>query len=105
MSSNSTKKRYTFRISPEGRKPFNITLPEGRDQWALSELIKAGSKGCTPIDTPGPRWSAYKHKLLRKYRVPIDRKDEPHKGKYPGTHARYTLACKAELVKVEGNQS
>ena len=32
-------------------------LVKGRDAWALKELVMAGDKGCTPLDTPGPRWS------------------------------------------------
>ena len=30
----------------------------GRDRWALESLIRAGDRGCTAIDHPGPRWSA-----------------------------------------------
>jgi hypothetical protein len=37
----------------------------GRDAWALSELIKAGEKGCTPVNNPAPRWSAYVHNLRK----------------------------------------
>jgi hypothetical protein len=44
----------------------------GRDAWALQELVKAGPAGCTPIDHPGPRWSAYVHKL-RKLGIPTSR--------------------------------
>jgi hypothetical protein len=50
-----------------GKTPFTITNTDGttrkidiqgRDRWALECLIKAGTSGCTPLDHPGPRWSA-----------------------------------------------
>lgn len=41
----------------------SILTVTGRDAWALDELVKAGKKGCTPIDAPGPRWSGYIHSL------------------------------------------
>jgi hypothetical protein len=33
-----------------------IVTVVGRDLWALTELIEAGERGCTPIDQPAPRW-------------------------------------------------
>ena len=62
----------------------------GRDRWALECLVNAADKGCTPIDTPGPRWSAYVYNL-RKMGVCIETLNEPHKGPFAGTHARYVL--------------
>ena len=62
----------------------------GRDEWALKELMSAGDKGCTPIDNPAPRWSAYKFNLIKKG-FAIEAIHEPHGGPYPGTHARYVL--------------
>ena len=67
----------------------------GRDRWALEALIAAGPKGCTPIDTPGPRWSGYVHNL-RKLGVPIETVTEPHDGPFAGTHARYVLRASVE---------
>jgi hypothetical protein len=64
---------------------------KGRDAWALTELVRAGDLGCTPIDTPGPRWSGYVHKLRRRYGLGIVTVTEPHGGPYKGTHARYIL--------------
>ncbi len=55
------KLKITARVLPDGL-PFTI---QGRDAWALSELIEAGAKGCTPIDHPGPRWSAYPRSTRR----------------------------------------
>lgn len=71
---------------------------KGRDAWALGELIRAGKKGCTPIDTPGPRWSAYVHKLRHEYGLCSDTVHEAHKGPFPGTHARYILKSPVRLV-------
>ncbi|MEP2757500.1 MAG: hypothetical protein ABJP66_00280 [Hyphomicrobiales bacterium] len=69
--------------------PFPL-ICSGRNAWALFHLIEAGDKGCTPIDTPGPRWSAYVHSL-RCDGVDIETITEPHAGPYSGTHARYVL--------------
>jgi len=65
-------------------------IVSGRFRWALDELIKAGEKGCTPIDNPAPRWSAYKHGL-KGLGVPIATITEPHDGPFSGHHARYVL--------------
>lgn len=81
-----------------GRAAFEIQLEQqsllievsGRDRWALECLIAAGPKGCTPIDTPGPRWSAYVHNL-RALGVVIETIHESHGGPFSGTHARYVL--------------
>ncbi|PWE48810.1 hypothetical protein DEM26_16605 [Thioclava sp. NG1] len=62
----------------------------GRLRWALDNLIRAGERGCTPIDHPGPRWSAYVHKLKEHGRR-IETAHERHEGASPGTHARYVL--------------
>lgn len=68
---------------------FTIVV-SGRDRWALTELHKAGRKGCTPIDNPAPRWAAYVHNL-RALGVNIETLHEPHEGPYPGHHGRYVL--------------
>ena len=69
--------------------PFIIQVC-GRDRWALECLIKAGAKGCSPIDTPGPRWSGYVFNL-RQIGVEIETINEKHEGPFPATHARYVL--------------
>ncbi|ODT70928.1 MAG: hypothetical protein ABS75_10955 [Pelagibacterium sp. SCN 63-23] len=82
-----------------GAAPFTVTGPtgttatiivKGRDRWALESLIRAGTKGCTPIDHPGPRWSAYVFEL-RKLGVVIETLHEKHGGPFKGNHARYVL--------------
>jgi len=69
----------------------------GREEWALSHLISAGDEGCTPIDTPGPRWSDYVFKL-RKRGIDIATITEAHGGPYAGHHARYVLRSKIECL-------
>ncbi|MBV7410326.1 hypothetical protein [Maritimibacter sp. DP1N21-5] len=78
-----------YAVHVAGREQSLIAV-KGRDRWALTELIRAGDRGCTPIDNPAPRWSAYVHKL-REMGVPIETIHEPHGGPFSGTHARYVL--------------
>ena len=77
-------------VSVLGRDKANIVTVTGRDAWALQCLHEAGTKGCTPIDTPGPRWSAYVLNL-RRMGFAVETVHESHKGPFPGTHARYVL--------------
>ena len=63
---------------------------KGREEWALERLLEAGAAGCTPIDTPGPRWSDYVFKLRRRG-LAIETVHEPHHGPFAGHHARYIL--------------
>ena len=62
----------------------------GRVRWALDQLRTAGKSGCTPIDNPAPRWSAYIFDL-RSMGVEIVTLHEPHAGEFAGTHGRYVL--------------
>lgn len=62
----------------------------GRVRWALDQLTRAGLAGCTPIDNPAPRWSAYIFDL-RSMGVEIETIHEPHEGEFAGTHGRYVL--------------
>ena len=71
----------------------------GRDEWALRALITVGPKGCTPLETPGPRWSGYVHNL-RRMGVEIETRMERHKGPFPGNHARYILHSKVSPLEV-----
>ena len=93
------KLNVTACILPDGL-PFTVI---GRGAWALLELVKAGPKGCTPIDNPGPRWSAYVHTLRHVYGLAIETRHEPHKGPFPGTHARYLLMSAVEIVSHSDN--
>jgi len=74
---------------------------KGRDAWALTELVRAGDLGCTPIDTPGPRWSGYVHKLRHRHGLDIVTVTEPHGGPYKGTHARYILRSIVQTLSAD----
>jgi len=78
-----------YRVKLRTGDLFRIVV-SGRDRWALEELRKAGAKGCTPIDNPAPRWSAYVFNL-RELGVDIETITEPHEGDFPGHHGRYVL--------------
>ena len=91
----SNVRKLTIRALPEGGEQSF----DGRAAWALAALIAAGEKGCTPIDHPGPRWSAYVHKL-RRAGLSIETLEERHAGPYPGQHARYVLRSEVELMSV-----
>jgi hypothetical protein len=78
-----------FTLQLDDGKTIRVIV-SGRDRWALEALIAAGKRGCTPIDTPGPRWSAYIHNL-RNLGVPIETVTEAHSGPFAGNHARYVL--------------
>ena len=82
-----------------GTNCARIIAVSGRDRWALEALIAAGQRGCTPLDTPGPRWSGYVHNL-RNDGVPIETINERHGGPFAGTHARYVL--RASVTRFEG---
>jgi hypothetical protein len=70
---------------------------KGREEWALSHLLASGDRGCTPIDTPGPRWSDYVFKLRRRG-IDIETIIEAHEGPYAGHHARYVLRSRVERL-------
>jgi hypothetical protein len=78
---------------------FQVTV-SGRDRWALAALIEAGAKGCTPINDPAPRWSAYVFNL-RGIGIPIETHTEAHAGPFSGTHARYELLAHVTLSQGE----
>lgn len=79
------------RVTPPGGGAFTIYV-KGRTRWALERLIAAGPRGCTLIEQPAPRWSAYIHKL-RELGVAIETLHETHAGAFPGHHGRYVLRC------------
>jgi hypothetical protein len=69
----------------------------GRVRWMLESLIEAGPKGVTPIDHPGPRFSAYVHSI-RQLGVEIETIHEAHGGPFAGTHGRYVLKSRVKPV-------
>lgn len=88
---------YTIHLDNGER--FQVTV-SGRDRWALESLIDAGAKGCTPINDPAPRWSAYVFNL-RGIGIPIETHTEAHKGPFSGTHARYELLATVTRLDCE----
>ena len=79
----------------EGGDPRTIT-PRGRDAWALSELLAAGTTGCTPIERVGPRWSHYIFKLRTVYGLNVETITEPHGGEVQG-HSREICVALAQI--------
>lgn len=80
---------YSYAVK-SNNTPSTVVSVSGRDRWALEQLIKAGPRGCTPIDSPAPRWSGYVWNL-RQMGISIETVTETHKGPFPGSHARYVL--------------
>jgi hypothetical protein len=78
---------------------------QGRAAWALLELIRAGTGGCTPIDNPAPRWSGYVHKLRRVYGLDIETMHESHGGPFPGRHARYVLHSRVRIEPADNGMA
>jgi|GEM_PF-465580 hypothetical protein len=79
----------SYTVNTTGGDMFRVVV-SGRVQWALHQLRTAGNSGCTPIDNPAPRWSAYIFDL-RGMGIEIDTIHEPHEGEFAGTHGRYVL--------------
>lgn len=88
--------KAVFTVTNPNEQSFKLTL-RGRNDWAMQQLMDAGSKGCTPIDNPAPRWSAYIFNL-RKFGVNIRTVTEQHGGKFAGHHARYVLIAEVAVI-------
>jgi hypothetical protein len=91
--------RYSF-VNLQG-ETVNLNI-NGRNLWALQQLIAAGQDGCTPISHIGPRWSAYIFNL-RELGVQIETRHERHDGPYSGTHARYIL--QSRVTRIQGGDA
>jgi hypothetical protein len=76
---------------------------EGRDAWALTQLLEASNSGCTPIDNPAPRWSHYIYKL-RRAGIVIETIHEAHGGPFAGYHARYVLRSRIRVIEISDTQ-
>lgn len=98
MASDQRWGASPFNIHYENEHPRELVV-SGRDRWALECLMAAGEKGCSPIETPGPRWSGYVFNL-RHLGVAIETVTEPHDGPFAGNHARYVLRCR--VTRSEG---
>ena len=84
------KRAWSYTVKPDDDgDPFTVRVA-GREAWALDRLREAGELGCTPMESPAPRWSSYINRL-RARGVPIETVAERHGGEFAGTHARYCL--------------
>ena len=100
---NTTKAvwgRKAVLIHRDSDPPLEVIV-SGRARWALECLLAAGEKGCTPIDTPGPRWSHYVW-VLREEGIQIETRSEKHGGPFAGTHARYILRSRISNAEDQG---
>lgn len=88
----------TYRLIHEDGH-YSVLTINGRDEWALKQLIDAGAKGCTPKDNPAPRWSGYVFNL-RRLGIDIETVPECHGGAFPGMHARYVLQSSIQPMEV-----
>ena len=80
---------------------LTVTCPHSSPRAALcgpgprclgvARIGQRRTAGCTPIDNPGPRWSAYVHALRHECGLDIGTVHEAHAGPFPGNHARYVL--------------
>lgn len=93
----AAKPQIVARIEPNGATIKAI----GREAWALKQLVRAGTRGCTPIDHPGPRWSHYVWKL-RALGLVIETVHEAHSGPFAGTHARYCMHSQVTIIEERG---
>jgi hypothetical protein len=93
----SGKLRIIARIEPDGGTHEVV----GRDAWALLNLLRAGEGGCTPIDTPGPRWSHSVFKL-RRAGFNVETIEESHGGPFAGSHVRYVLRSTVTILEERG---
>jgi hypothetical protein len=92
---------HPFAVTNANGSTINVFV-QARDLWALEHLIAAGQTGCTPVDQPAPRWSAYVYNL-RQMGVEVETIHEPHGPPFPGNHARYVLRSRVErLQRQEG---
>ena len=79
----------TYTVKTTSGDVFCIFV-SGRVRWALDQLRAAGKAGCTPIDNPAPRWSAYIFDL-RRMGIEVDTVHEQHTGEFAGRHGVYVL--------------
>ncbi len=66
----------------------------------MRELVNSGTRGVTPIEVPGPLWSAYVFKL-RRMGLDFETVHEGRSGTFPGRHARYVLHGAVYLIEAD----
>jgi hypothetical protein len=91
--------KLCFRATIHGPDAEPVTVAvSGRPAWALLSLMRAGKRGCTPIERPAPRWSDYIFRA-RALGFNIETIHEGHEGSFAGHHGRYVLH---DTVSVKG---
>lgn len=96
MSGDIVKIRARIGDDPES---FVKTF-EGRQAWMLAELVAAGADGITSLKNPAPRISDYVLKL-RRAGVGIATEYEPHGGSFKGSHGKYRLTVRVDVLEIE----
>lgn len=96
------QKQAVFTVTNPEQNPFTLRL-SGRNCWAMEQLVSAGGEGCTPVDNPAPRWSAYIYNL-RQVGVSVKTITERHGGGFPGKHGRYVLRARVTPHQEGGAQ-
>lgn len=99
---NAIQTRYFYTVTSGDGSTLTIHV-QGRDRWALERLLATGRAGCTPIDQPAPRWSAYVYKL-RRMGVEVETLTERHGPPFEGNHARYVLRSRVEPLQGAGGE-
>ena len=74
---------------------------EGRQAWALGELLVRRDRGVSSLEHVGPRLAHYVMKL-RSAGLAIEIVHEDHGGTFKGWHARYVLRSPVEVVERAG---
>lgn len=95
LTENRQSQDWSIALSSGDERSVSLT---GRPAWLLAHLAEAAAKGLTARDLPaGLRISGFIHRL-RLAGVPIETAYETHRGAFPGHHARYRLACRADRI-------
>ena len=90
--------KQTFRVY-EADGATRLIKPVGRDAWMLGKLVTMGSRGLTTLEQQAPRTSHYIWKLRHTYGLNISSEEEAHDGPFAGSHARYRLEQRVELLE------
>ncbi len=89
--------KRTLTIHSGHEPPRAVVVTGKRPNWLIDVLRAAGSHGTTAIRHPGVRVADAVFKL-RKLGINIVTETERHDGDFAGTHAKYRLLDRLELV-------
>lgn len=91
------KTEYRMTFPGSDRDP--IRMKDGRDLWALRQLIEAGPRGITSYENAALRLDGNIFSL-RQMGFQIDTEMEPDGGPYKGQHGRYLLRKNVRIEAV-----